>query len=121
MLALDSAMQIRVPGVVGLAALALLLPTAPAQEQDEPPRPVRNDVPRFGTEVLVLRHQQFLKGGHEAYFRLSREGVSPWFEKIGSHIAGQWQVIHPDGSAADSEYDHGYRLVRVRKLVLRQA
>ncbi len=105
-------MQILIPGVVGLAALALLLPGAPAQEQDEPPRPVRNDVPQFGTEILVLRHQRLLKSGHEAYFRLSREGVWPWFEKIGSRIVGQWQVVHPDGSAADPEYDHGYRLAR---------
>ena len=77
-----------------------------------PPRPVRNDLPREGTELLVLRHQKFHKGGHDAYLRLSRESVWPWFEKIGSRIVGQWMVVHPDGSSADPAFDHGYRLAR---------
>ena len=81
--------------------------------QQEPlPRPVRNDIAQEGTELLVFRHQQLQKGGHEAYYRLSRHGVWPWFEKIGSRIVGQWKVIHPDGSAEDPEFDHGYRLAR---------
>ena len=99
----------RLPPV--LTALAGL--TAIALGQQEPaPHPVRNDVPQNGTELLVFRHQKLYKGGHEAYFRLSRHGVWPWFEKIGSRIVGQWKVIHPDGSAEDSEFDHGYRLAR---------
>ena len=81
-------------------------------QQADGPRPVRNEVNRAGTEVLVFRHQKLHKGGHEAYFRLSRDGVWPWFEKIGSRIVGQWRVIHPDGSPEDPEYDHGYRLAR---------
>lgn len=85
---------------------------AAAGQQQEPPRPVRNDVVQEGTELLVFRHQKLLKGGHEAYFRLSRDGVWPWFEKIGSRIVGQWKVIHPDGSAGDPDFDHGYRLAR---------
>ena len=92
-------------------ALALLVQVASGQ-QAEVPRPVRNDVPQDGRELLVLRHQRLHKGGHEAYFRLSREGVWPWFEKIGSRIVGQWRVIHPDGSKEDPEFDHGYRLAR---------
>lgn len=94
-----------------IAALACLASFAIAQEE-EPPVAVRNDVPRAGTEVLVFRHQKLFKGGHEAYFRLSREGVWPWFEKIGSRIVGQWKVIHPGGSGEDADYDHGYRLAR---------
>ena len=88
-----------------LAATALA--AAAFGQPADPPRPVRNDLPKEGTELLVLRHQKFHKGGHDAYFRLSREGVWPWFEKIGSRIVGQWMVIHPDGSAAEPSFDHG--------------
>lgn len=94
-----------------LATIAGLAALAPGQEEPLP-RPVRNDVTHEGTELLVFRHQQLRKGGHEAYFRLSRDGVWPWFEKIGSRIVGQWKVVHPDGSAEDPEFDHGYRLAR---------
>ena len=94
-----------------LVALACVHLTASGQQRD-PPRPVRNDVPVDGTELLVFRHQKLYKGGHEAYYRLSRDGVWPWFEKIGSRIVGQWKVIHPDGSKEDPEFDSGYRLAR---------
>ena len=100
---------------IRLAAVVMALSCAAlpaAGQQESLPRPVRNEIPQAGEEVLVLRHQKLLKGGHEAYFRLSREGVWPWFEKIGSRIVGQWKVIHPDGSAEDREYDSGYRLAR---------
>ncbi|MCY4597228.1 MAG: hypothetical protein OXC19_20800 [Bryobacterales bacterium] len=92
-------------------AFACMYLAASGQQQDIP-RPVRNDVPVDGTELLVFRHQKFHKGGHEAYYRLSRDGVWPWFEKIGSRIVGQWKVIHPDGSPEDPEFDSGYRLAR---------
>ena len=95
---------------VALAATALV--SASLGQQPDGPRPVRNDIPQEGTELLVLRHQKLHKGGHEAYFRLSREGVWPWFEKIGSRIVGQWMVIHPDGSEGNPAFDNGYRLAR---------
>ena len=101
----------RNPLIGTVLAVAGLVAPALGQQPDKP-RPVRNDVPQAGTEILVLRHQKFHKGGHDAYFRLSRDGVWPWFEKIGSRIVGQWMVIHPDGSDADPEFDHGYRLAR---------
>ena len=97
-----------IAATLATTALAVLAFGQPA----DPPRPVRNDLPREGTELLVLRHQKFHKGGHDAYLRLSREGVWPWFEKIGSRIVGQWMVVHPDGSSADPAFDHGYRLAR---------
>lgn len=97
----------------GLALLVLaILGSAASAQEAAPARPVRNDVPQEGTELLVLRHQKLLKGGHEAYFRLSRDGVWPWFEKIGSRIVGQWKVIHHEGSEQDPEFDSGYRLAR---------
>ena len=96
-----------------LAPIALAGLVSISLGQQEPlPRPVRNDVAQEGTELLVFRHQKLHKGGHEAYFQLSRHGVWPWFEKIGSRIVGQWMVVHPDGSAEDPEFDHGYRLAR---------
>lgn len=98
--------------LIGAALAVTGLGAAALGQQPDRPRPVRNDVPQAGTEILVLRHQKFHKGGHDAYFRLSRDSVWPWFEKIGSRIVGQWMVIHPDGSDADPAFDHGYRLAR---------
>ncbi len=95
-----------------LFAILVMLVTGAYAQLAESPHAVRNDVPQEGTEVLVFRHQKLHKGGQEAYFRLSREGVWPWFEKIGSRIVGQWKVIHPDGSPEDPEFDNGYRLAR---------
>ena len=105
--------QIAFARLPAAALVALLSCAATASGQsDERPRPVRNDMHRDGSELLILRHQKLLKGGHEAYFQLSRHGVWPWFEKIGSRIVGQWKVIHPDGSPEDPDFDHGYRLAR---------
>lgn len=80
----------------------------------EAPLPVRNDVARGGEELLILRHQKLVKGSHHAFYRASRDGVWPWFEKIGTRIVGQWQVIHPDGEGGNEEHDEGYRLARYR-------
>ncbi len=95
-----------------IAILAVTLVASGLGQSADTARPVRNDVAQEGTELLIFRHQKLRKGGHEGYFHLSRSGVWPWFEKIGSRIVGQWQVIHPDGSEGDSEFDHGYRLAR---------
>ena len=66
-----------------LFAILVMLVTGAYAQLAESPHAVRNDVPQEGTEVLVFRHQKLHQGGHEAYFRLSREGVWPWFEKMG--------------------------------------
>jgi ligand-binding SRPBCC domain-containing protein len=76
------------------------------------PRPVRNDVAQAGQEVLMLRHQQLIKGSHQAFYEASREGVWPFFEKIGARIVGQWKVIHPDESTKSDEFEEGWRLAR---------
>lgn len=101
----------RISNILAVTVLASALPAVWAQ-QDPVPLAVRNDIPQPGEEVLVFRHQKLRLGGHEAYFRLSREGVWPWFEKIGSRIVGQWKVIYPNGRAGDRESDDGYRLAR---------
>ena len=80
--------------------------------QGRRPLPVRNDVARQrGEEFLVLRHQQLRKGTHQKFYEISRDGVWPWFEKIGTRVVGQWQVIHPEGGGPD-DHDEGYRLAR---------
>ena len=76
------------------------------------PRPVRNDVAQTGDGFLVLRHQKLKKDGHQAFYEISRDGVWPWFEKIGARIVGQWQIVYPDGSAPKQDYEEGYRLAR---------
>ena len=93
--------------VVSLAVMVLL--GGRADRQPLPPRPIRNDEPRRGTEVLVLRHQQLRKGAHEQYYESSRDGVWPWYERIGARVVGQWLVI-PEGGAG--EFDDAYRLAR---------
>ncbi len=94
-------------------ASAALLAGAPILLAQETPRPVRNDIARAGEEFLVLRHQKLEKGAHERFFELSRNGVWPIFEKIGSRVVGQWQVVHPDGGGS-ADFDEGYRLARYR-------
>lgn len=75
------------------------------------PVAVRNQTPQAGREVLVLRHQQLKKGAHDDYYQASREGVWPWYEKIGTRIVGQWLVVDPAGGAP-TEFDEAYRLAR---------
>ena len=112
----------RSTGTRTLSVMSLFLSTllacganATAQEassQSQRPRPVRNDVARLrGEEFLVLRHQQLRKGSHRRFYEISRDGVWPWFEKIGTRVVGQWQVVHPEGGGSD-DYDEGYRLAR---------
>ena len=83
---------------------------AQAQNEDTVAKPMRNGAALPGQEVLILRHQKIEKGTHDKYYELSRDGVWPWFEKIGTRVVGQWKVIHPDGSPENDEYDDGYRL-----------
>jgi hypothetical protein len=78
---------------------------------DEAAKPARNNAMETGEEFLILRHQKMKKGSHETFYRLSREGVWPWFEKIGTRVVGQWQIVHPDGKDTP-DYDEGYRLAR---------
>ena len=54
-----------------IAAGALVMqPGASAQAPQRPNGPVavRNERPRGGQEVLVLRHQQLKKGAHDEYY-----------------------------------------------------
>ena len=75
------------------------------------PVPVRNDVPKPGRELLVLRHNELQHGAHEAFYRFSRDLYWPYFERLGARVVGQWKVTEPASSATDA-HDHVYRLVR---------
>jgi hypothetical protein len=74
---------------------------------------VRNDVPRVGQqEVLMLRHAFLEKGLYQTWYQNSRDGVWPWYEKLGSRIVGDWQVIYPNDDSAHPELDEALRLAR---------
>lgn len=101
-------------GALATIAAGLAASEGSALRAQEPPRPVRNDVPRpAAPEFLVLRHQKLQPRTHELFYQLSRDGVWPYFEKIGARIVGQWQVIRPEGGGRE-DFDEGYRLARYR-------
>ena len=79
--------------------------------QPERPRPVRNGRAQPARELLVLRHHQLKKGGHEDFYRFSAEGVWPFFEHNGARIVGQWKLIEPSPTTTAGS-DDVYRLVR---------
>ena len=80
------------------------------------PRPVRNGAARTGREIVALRYWKIKKGKYEEFYKASKEGVWPYFEKIGARIIGQWKVVHPEeapGSGEDSpDYDEVYMVTR---------
>ena len=101
-------------GAVAISALTSLAPVAggpqaPAPRQT-PPRPVRNDTPHPGRELAVLRNHQLRKGGHQPFFEFSRDGLWPYFDRIGARVVGQWKVIEPASTSADRE--DVYRMTR---------
>jgi len=88
---------------------------APAKDQ-EPPRPVRNNVAQPGQEVTTLRYFKIKKGTFDQFLKASVEGVWPYFEKIGARVIGMWKVVTPEGVAggpqASSDYDEVYLMTR---------
>lgn len=80
------------------------------QPRDVPPRAVRNDVPNPGRELAVLRNHQLRKGGHEPFYQFSRDGLWPYFDRIGARVVGQWKVIDSANTSVDRE--DVYRLTR---------
>ena len=107
--------------LLGALATAVILTASAVSQAQAPstqaagagakPIAVRNQTPQAGREVLILRHQQLKKGAHDDYYRASRAGVWPWYEKIGTRIVGQWLVFNPDGGAPTTA-DDAYRLAR---------
>lgn len=98
--------------IANACAVAASLVVTAQTGQNAAPIAIRNERPRPGQEVLVLRNQQLRKGAHEQYYASSREGVWPWYEKIGTRVVGQWVIVNPAGGAAPQPFDDAYRLAR---------
>lgn len=81
------------------------------------PIAVRNEQPRAGDEVTVLRTFKIKKGVYPEFHRRSQEEIWPYFEKIGARIIGMWRVDHVaiDGAAAP-DYDEAVLLTRYASL-----
>lgn len=69
------------------------------------PKPVRNDVAQLADPIVTIRYFKIQKGAFPEFLKASREGVWPYFEKIGSRVVGMWQVIHPaiDGETVGTD------------------
>jgi hypothetical protein len=95
---------------MAIAIAAAGMPSGDQAGSADAPRPVRNERPRPGRELLVLRHHELRDGGHEQFYRLSADNVWPFFERNGARIVGQWKVVEPRPAAGRG--DDVYRLVR---------
>lgn len=87
-------------------------------DQTERRLPVRNDVAQPGEEIVALRYFRIRKGNFPEFLKVSREGVWPYFEKLGCRVIGMWQVVDPEELAdvrqptASDEYDEVYLATR---------
>ncbi len=75
------------------------------------PIAVRNDVPQPGDPIVTKRYWKIKKGAFPEFLAASRDGVWPFFEKIGARVIGMWQVVHPDGEAP-ADYDEVYLITQ---------
>ena len=73
---------------------------------------VRNDVMQPAEEVLVMRHHRLQLGSHRQYYEWSKDGLWPFFMRIGARVAGEWKVIYPDGNPPPTDHEDGWRLAR---------
>src|SRR4051812_35688296 len=96
--------------VIIATGVVIIATTVAVGTQTAPPRPVRNDVPKAGREILVLRNHELKPGAHEQFYEFSRDSYWPFFERLGARVVGQWKVIAGDGAATTG--DDVYRLVR---------
>ncbi len=78
---------------------------------------VRNDVHRPGREIVTLRYFRIRKDAFPQFLAASRDGVWPYFEKIGARVVGMWRVTPPPGApAAAKDYDEVYLATRYASL-----
>lgn len=77
------------------------------------PVAVRNDIPRMGQqEVIMMRHAYIEKGGYGPWYEASRNAVWPWYERLGTRILGDFQIIYPEGDSETPELDEALRFAR---------
>jgi hypothetical protein len=77
------------------------------------PRPVRNEAHQPGREVVTLRYFKIKAGGFPEFLAASRDGVWPYFEKLGARVIGMWRVIPPPGSQPEARgFDEVYLATR---------
>lgn len=81
------------------------------------PMPVRHDVPRPDEGFSTLRYWRLERGAYDEFWRLSAEGLWPFFEKMGARIVGTWRVVVPAGAEEAGlrehpDYEEVYMLVR---------
>jgi hypothetical protein len=83
----------------------------------EAPRAVRNAAHQPGREVVTLRYFKIKPGTFPEFLAASRDGVWPYFEKIGARVLGMWRVIPPPGARAEArDYDEVYLATRYASL-----
>lgn len=107
---------------LSVSAVALADDAKPASEPfrgalapvtQEAPRAVRNDAHRLGREVVTLRYFRIKPGSFPEFLVASRDGVWPYFEKIGARVIGMWRAVPPPGGGlASSDYDEVYLATR---------
>jgi hypothetical protein len=86
----------------------------PPQEPAKP-RPVRNNVPQSGEEIVTIRYFRIKKGTFDQLLA-ARHDVEPYFEKIGARSVGVWKVIQVEGVEGqpkpNNDYDEVYMATR---------
>lgn len=96
----------------GLAVGSLGFPSTTAAWSQASPR-AQADAPE---EVAILRYLRIKKGSFPDVYRLSAEGVWPYYERAGVRIVGMWQVTYPalpgQTRSESDEYDEAYLLTR---------
>lgn len=97
---------------LGLAVGSRGLASPTAAWSQENPR-VQADPPE---EVAVLRYLRIRKGSFPDVYRLSAEGLWPYYERAGVRIVGMWQVTYPalpgQTQRESRDYDEAYLLTR---------
>ncbi len=76
-------------------------------------QPVRNDIPRLGQqEIIMMRHAYLEEGSYQYWYEQSSQKVWPWYERLGTRILGDFEIIYPEGEDATPDQDEAIRFAR---------